>query len=178
MEKFKTNAFKKFAARTHVAYLYNNLRKLLVVSVWSCSTCLVAMNQLFEFVPRTRLQRASGWGWLDWYPSIHVTYGMAQVNDDIQFWTNAKKTRESQKAKKDKSENKDQSKNKNKKNDRMPRIECLDTEWGKKRPWVSQYPPRNQAEITLIVNPLLTPQNEVSYQHFLVQVMEACTQIV
>ena len=51
MKKFKAKAFKKFAAIRQVAYLRNNLRKPLVVSIRTCSTRLTEKNNYLRLFP-------------------------------------------------------------------------------------------------------------------------------
>ena len=134
MEKFKAKAFKKFAARRQVAYLRNNLRKPLAVSVRSCSTRLTELNNYLGLFPGPDSNTPLGEGDLidilvrmvptawresmmtaNFEPMHHTLLEVVEYFEQLEVIESAKKAREPQKAKKDKSENKDKSKNKNKK---------------------------------------------------------------
>ena len=134
MEKFKAKAFKKFAARRQVAYLRNNLRKPLAVSVRSCSTRLTEMNNYLRLFPGPDSNVPLGEGDLidilvrmvptawresmmtaNFEPMHHTLLEVVEYFEQLEVIESAKKAREPQKPKKDKSENKDKSKGKTKK---------------------------------------------------------------
>ena len=136
MEKFKAKAFKKFAARRQVAYLRNNLRKTLTVSIRTCSTSLTEMNNYLRLFPGPDSNVPLGEGDLidilvhmvhmAWHESMitvnfepmHYTLmEIVEYFNQLEVIGSAKKPREPQKVTRGTPENKDQSKTKPKKND-------------------------------------------------------------
>ena len=134
MEKFNAKAFKTFAARRQVAYLRNNLRKPMAVSVRSCSAHLTDMNKCLRLFPGPDSNVPSGKGDLinilvcmvptawresmmtaNFEPMHHTLLEVVDYFEQLEVVESAKKAREPQKPKKDKSENKDKSKGKSKK---------------------------------------------------------------
>ena len=119
MKKFKAKAFKKFAAIRQVAYLRNNLRKPLEVSIRTCSTRLTEMDNYLRLFPGPDSNVPLGEGDLidilvrmvptTWHESMmttnfepmhHNLLEVVEYFEQLEVIESAKKAREPQKAKK------------------------------------------------------------------------------